>query len=71
MLSLLFERKCETDQPGMRLYFTLTFVIMYAMPILVMGVTYSIITWTLMTRKGPGGKGTSSIDRARKKVHTL
>lgn len=23
-----------------------------------------------MTRKGPGGKGTSSIDRARKKVHS-
>lgn len=60
--------KCETEQPGMRLYFTLTFIIMYAMPILVMGVTYSIITWTLMTRKGPGGKGTSSIDRARKKI---
>ncbi|XP_061182415.1 QRFP-like peptide receptor [Saccostrea echinata] len=59
---------CETEEPGKKLYYTLTFIIMYVIPILVMGITYTIISITLVNRKGPGGKATSSIDKARKKV---
>ncbi|XP_048763243.1 allatostatin-A receptor-like isoform X2 [Ostrea edulis] len=59
---------CKTDEPGKKLYYTLTLIIMYVIPILVMGITYTIITVTLINRKGPGGKSTSSVDRARKKV---
>lgn len=67
-MCLYLDRKCKTEMPDRKLYFTLTFVIMYAIPILVMVFTYSIIMWTLMKRKGPGAKGASSVDRARNKV---
>ncbi|XP_076458613.1 QRFP-like peptide receptor [Babylonia areolata] len=54
------DRRCRTWQPGKVAYYSVCAVVMYLVPVVIMGCVYSVVTFTLVTRKMPGAVITST-----------
>lgn len=65
------DKNCATEEPIKKIYYAVSGIVMYFVPICVMVFAYSIIAIKLMRRKSPGslvGTTTMLQDRARRKV---
>ncbi|KAK3091234.1 hypothetical protein FSP39_018151 [Pinctada imbricata] len=51
---LYMDSKCTIGQPGKKIYYIVQCIVMYFIPIIIMIVTYCIITITLLNRRVPG-----------------
>ncbi|KAL8565445.1 hypothetical protein ACOMHN_049422 [Nucella lapillus] len=65
------EVTCDTWEPGKVVYYSIEGIVMYVVPVVIMIVTYTLITHRLLTRSFPGTLISSTVaaqERAKRKV---